>query len=67
MGLGLVTAVRGIYSELQMSKRGKVLKIEKDMLRLIKVYCLVVNSIIKSILSSFAALFFLIAPHFLHL
>ena len=30
MGPGLVTAVRGIYAELQMSKRGKVLKIEKD-------------------------------------
>ena len=26
----IVTAVRGIYAELQMSKRGKVLKISKD-------------------------------------
>ncbi len=26
----IVTAVRGIYAELQMSKRGKVLKIDKD-------------------------------------
>ena len=25
-----MTAVRGIYAELQLSKRGKVLKIEKD-------------------------------------
>ena len=30
-------------------------------------YCFVVNSIIKSILSSSAALFLRIAPHFLHL
>ena len=30
MGPGLVTAAYGIYAELQMSKRGKVLKIEKD-------------------------------------
>ena len=33
-----MTAVRGIYAELQMSKRGKALKIEKDNSNVLDIY-----------------------------
>ena len=42
VGPGLVTAVRGIYAELQMSKRGKVLKIEKDSSNALAVYFILI-------------------------
>ena len=47
MGPGLVTAAYGIYAELQMSKRGKVLKIEKDSSNALVIQFILVQLFIK--------------------